>query len=398
MTRILFLSHDTSLYGANRSLLGLVCGLDRKRFQSLVLTPKHGDFTSSLESQGIETAVFPFKRSHHEIKMEKRFRWGPGRYRAVKGMRRQHCESQRAVLEQILSFARSWKPDLIYTNTRILTIGYDLAEKLHLPHIWHMREFGREDFGLIPIEGTRIFSRKVNQSDAVIAISHAVAKILPKRAKVSVIYNGVMTKREILDYSTRIDADECDECKRFVLVGRLAANKGQSIALRALAQVFASGRDVTLDLVGDGKDDTLVQLADSLGVTEHVNFHGFVAEAVEILEKADVALMCSPHEAMGRVTAEAMCVGTPVIGYKGGATPELIDHEENGLLFDGTPDGLAEAMIRLIDAPSLTKRLGHNALQHALELFTIEAYVSEVCSVIDRVISDGSAISRSYPH
>ena len=49
-------------------------------------------------------------------------------------------------------------------------------------------------------------------------------------------------------------------------------------------------------------------------------------------QESDVVVMCSEHEAMGRVTAEAMAFAKPVIGYNSGATPELIS-QGRGWLF-----------------------------------------------------------------
>lgn len=59
--------------------------------------------------------------------------------------------------------------------------------------------------------------------------------------------------------------------------------------------------------------------------------------------------MCFRYEAMGRVTAEAMAAALPVIGYNSGGTPELIENEVTGLLYEGGYKELAQCMARFAD-------------------------------------------------
>jgi len=76
-------------------------------------------------------------------------------------------------------------------------------------------------------------------------------------------------------------------------------------------------------------------------ITEQVRFVGFKKEVAEEYHRADAVLMCSRDEGMGRVTVEAMSYGKPVLGYRGGATPELLTDEVDGFLYENDAKGLA---------------------------------------------------------
>lgn len=68
-------------------------------------------------------------------------------------------------------------------------------------------------------------------------------------------------------------------------------------------------------------------------------------------------LVCSKVEAMGRVTAEAMAAGKPVISYTNEGALELIEHEVKGLLYSSGAEELANCMLRLMEDQSLLRRI-----------------------------------------
>ena len=105
-------------------------------------------------------------------------------------------------------------------------------------------------------------------------------------------------------------------------------------AMRALALLKPSHPDTRLVLAGSAFSDYLGRLkalAHSLKVEHQVEFPGYVPDPYRIYRSADAVLMCSPCEAFGRTTAEAMACAKPVIGYNAGGTPELIDPDTNNI-------------------------------------------------------------------
>ncbi|NMC16412.1 MAG: glycosyltransferase family 4 protein, partial [Chloroflexi bacterium] len=98
------------------------------------------------------------------------------------------------------------------------------------------------------------------------------------------------------------------------------------------------------------------------------------------------ALVCSEYEAFSRVALEAMSTALPVIGRNSGGTPEIIVDGETGLLYN-TFDELVEAMRRLAQDRSLSRKMGLAGWERARELFSIEKYASSVYQVIQSVMS-----------
>lgn len=89
---------------------------------------------------------------------------------------------------------------------------------------------------------------------------------------------------------------------------------------------------------------------------------------------------------MGRVTVEAMAACLPVIGRNSGGTPELIDHGETGLLYDGSIDELAAGMERLASQPDLSREMGRSGWKIAADRFVVERYVQSVERVYESVL------------
>jgi len=381
--RVAFLTHYAELYGANRSLLGLVDGLARHRVRPHVILPEPGDLLDALAARNVPAAVLPFD-------------WWVSARRTTAGAADRLVGTVRHLRGLTAQIGR-WGCDLVYSNSSVFAAGALAAAELNLPHVWHLREFGRRDYDLAPDLGTRFARLGFRSADAVVCVSHALRRALLGRrppAHSRVIYNGVATEAE---FDARRRAAGAGSGRRppftFVLVGRFRPSKGQDVALRAFARVAASNPAVRLNLVGGAGGtgdqayyDHCRELAGSLGVTNRVEFWGYIPDPERAFLAADAALMCSRSEAMGRVTAEAMSCGRPVIGYAAGGTPELIDDGTTGRLYSGGAGALAAAMADYAANPDLAREHGAAAWATARRRHSVEAYVARVDEVIQGVV------------
>jgi len=145
-------------------------------------------------------------------------------------------------------------------------------------------------------------------------------------------------------------------------VGRLVPAKGQHVLLAACALLKARHRSFRLTFVGGGMDRTsLEQHAAAAGLNAQVRFTGPLGqdEVRHFYDQADLFVLASFAEGVPVVLMEAMAKAIPVVSTRIAGIPELIDHEENGLLVDaGDAEGLARQMERLILDPALCGRLG----------------------------------------
>jgi len=183
---------------------------------------------------------------------------------------------------------------------------------------------------------------------------------------------------------------------RVITVGRLVEKKGIDHLIRALASVAHDGGDVTLTVIGDGPmADELHRFADGLGVSDRVGFAGEQDnEAVrERLAEADVfALPCRQDKAGDRdgipvVLMEAMACGLPVVAGDLPTMHELITHDRDGLLVDGTdPDDIARALHRLTGDPALRDRLAEAGRRRVVEEFSLKVNIARLDAELSRAM------------
>ncbi len=107
--------------------------------------------------------------------------------------------------------------------------------------------------------------------------------------------------------------------------------KGHDLLLEAVARLNSQGKRIRLWLIGGGDmHETLVELAQRLGIEQQVRFFGHLESPVkvrEIVDRADLFAMPSRTEGVPRALAEAMALGLPCIGSNVGGIPELLPSE-----------------------------------------------------------------------
>ena len=137
-------------------------------------------------------------------------------------------------------------------------------------------------------------------------------------------------------------------------VRRLEPRMGHEELLQAAALLHRDGLEFTLALAGDGALQTrLHALAAELGLEEAVVFLGRIGDEDlhALYAAADVTVVPTiAYEGFGMSTVESLAAGTPVVGTRIGATPELLERLDPRLLVDGpSPEQLAHAIRGALD-------------------------------------------------
>ena len=115
--------------------------------------------------------------------------------------------------------------------------------------------------------------------------------------------------------------------------------------------------DARLLVVGEGPQGAeWRELTRQLALEDKVKFLGRVSdeELVALYHACDVFVLPAIHrsESWGAVQVEAMACGKPVVATKNGGSEEIVTPGKTGLLCDAAdPQGLAESIVRAIDAP-----------------------------------------------
>ena len=183
-------------------------------------------------------------------------------------------------------------------------------------------------------------------------------------------------------------------------LARGRGHKGHEDHVEAARIVLERRPDARFLLVGNGCDpggerhrEHVRARCRELGIEHAVLFPGPRHDVPDILAALDVSVQCSLNDNYGG-TIESLLMGRPTIATRVGAMPEVVRHEETGLLVPPRdPRALAEAMLRLIDNPELGRRLGAAGRELVLDSYTTAACVRGVDRVL-REVAIERAIQR----
>lgn len=374
--KILFLSHYGAMLGANRSLLSLISGLKDRGVEVMVWCPKDGPFAKALQEQNIPMRVMGYQNWADTFLF-------PGYwllpYRYLKN---------KLIFNTLVQEASAFQPDMIHTNSSVLPMGAYLADKLGVPHVWHIRELVHLHYNMRFFPGISHFYKWIEKAKTAIVISEAVrTEIIGNRSIPNqLIYNGVLSDQQVKQHSPNPKSNR--NTFTFLLIGMLHPKKNQMMALQAFQQIAKDFPNARLLVVGSGRkryEQLLHAYSKKHGLQNQVEFAGYLPNPKASFERSDVVLMCSENEAMGRVTVEAMAYKKPVIGLISGATPELIEHGEDGFLFSNGAQELASHMGYFLQNPSKTIEMGAKGYEKALRQFKINDYVENMFQVFKNI-------------
>lgn len=254
---------------------------------------------------------------------------------------------------QLYKLCVKYNPNIIHTNVSVLNIGYCIANKLNIPHVYHIREYQNLDFGMRIIPSLNSFKNKLTKkNNYTICITRGIQQhfqLQPTNSEV--IYDGVMKKENIHFHK--------EKCPYFLFVGRLEDAKGIKDVIKSFAK-FRTQNNQTFELWVVGASHTLEynkdlgNLVKELQIDKYVKFMGVRDDVEVLMQNATALIMSSQSEGFGLVTAEAMFNGCLVIGRNTGGTKEQFDNGLNlqgceiGLRFE-TEDELANRMLSIVN-------------------------------------------------
>lgn len=286
--------------------------------------------------------------------------------------------------------------DIIHTNLNRNDIGAYISKRYNIPHIWHLRELGREDY--------RVRSYKIGvidymnkNADWFIAISEAVSKAWSERGlndqKIRIIYNGLNTG----EFKQR--KEHQTNTIKIVMTGHIQPTKGQDQLIRAIELLPDEVRSrISVDIYGEAYRDYenyLLKFVRRANLEKVVNFCGYCDNVPDKLAEYDVGIVASKAEGFGRVTVEYMLAGLMVIASDTGANLEIIEDEKSGLIYHyGDIQNLAKKIEKVVNDPSIINVIGRRARKVAEEKYSNERYTREVYHLYEKIIEDNFSKSR----
>lgn len=206
-----------------------------------------------------------------------------------------------------------------------------------------------------------LLARKLRDAAFVVAISEYNRRFLAtyggdRQTPVHVVHCGIRPA----DYAFLPRSVPATGPVRALCVASLQEYKGHRVLFEALAEGGERLARLELDLVGGGPQrPELGHLAEEVGIAGRVRFHGSLPEdeVRALLERADLFVLPSVVAADGLMEGlpvalmEALACGLPVVSTRLSGIPELVRHEQTGLLAEpGDPASLARALERVLSA------------------------------------------------
>jgi glycosyltransferase involved in cell wall biosynthesis len=244
------------------------------------------------------------------------------------------------------------------------------------------------------VDGSRAVAR-------IVAVCQAIKDDLVRQglpgAKIEVVYSG--TDTDWFDPTRASGAEVRQELGLHPgtpLVTQIGVRepKGNDDLLRAFARIRAARPDARLLLVGarPEKRAPLETLVRAGGLGDAVTIWGYRDDVPEVLAAAQVSVDAS-YEGLGitGTLRESLAMETPVVATRAMGNPELVGHEEHGLLVPARdPEALATAVLRLLADPAWARSLGQAGRVRVVAGFSTRAKIERLESLYARVARAGS--------
>ena len=267
--------------------------------------------------------------------------------------------------------------DLVYLNTGLIS-SYNFLTLFSKKYLLHIHE--------IPTGAAKVYFYFLTflTRAKIIGNSKATAKAIGRG---QVVYNGIINRPK------QVNKRYSSEGLNVLLIGRINSWKGHEIAIEAVNILKNNGlKDIKLKFAGSYFAeqqiflDRLKEKITELDLQDQVIFENFANDPQLYYQWADLVIVPSiKPEPFGLVAVEAMRASLPVIAANHGGLPEIVQHQETGLLFaPGSASELAKAIETYYDDRSLLEQHGKQGrerfLKHFQEQTYMENFIKEVKS------------------
>jgi glycosyltransferase involved in cell wall biosynthesis len=359
---ILHINAPTNLAGAERVLLNYLSSYDPDHFTLHVASyvnyqRQDNSFTTEIEKLGI---------SFHKVLIS--------------------SSNYLVVLKETRELIRKLQIDLVHSHGyRSDITGYIATRSTGTPivstvHGWTPISAKLRCYEMLDRWFLRRFNGIIGVSKEIVKSLHA-AGIRPE--KVRLINNAVPPRPEIhdsrMDIRKALFSCAADE-KILLAVGRLSWEKGLDILLRSFQMHCAGDQRIRLVLVGEGPArDTLVGLAEELGISARVIFAGHINKVAPYYAAADLLVLSSRTEGLPMVILEAMQAELPVVCTRVGGIPELIADGETGIMVEPEDaDALGRAIMRVLGDQALSDTMRRKGVSVVRTNFSADAWARKI--------------------
>lgn len=387
MFRILYIEEGPFIGGSTHTLLHLASGLDRSRFEPVVLFRHPLPVRARFAARGVATTIWesiggapPPPPPTPAVPVARVKASAP--YRFLHSVKR-YTLRQRPEARLLAEWMRRERFDLLHANNAVSEnlAAIVAAERIGIPAVSHQRGF----FRLTPVH--RLLARRVERylcvSEAV--RRHYLGQGLPPD-RVTTVYDGIDLERYAPPPPRPVSGA--------TLVGwfaRFERWKGCIVFAEAARRLLAADPGARVVMAGAGPEEAEVRRIVDADPACRGRFElpGFRRDAAEIMARCDVVVNSSIEpEPCSNTALEALALGLPVVASDAGGNPEIVEHGVNGFVVRaGDPAPMAAALERLCSDPALRARFGEAGRRRALALFDARRYAAAVQELYGEILS-----------
>jgi glycosyltransferase involved in cell wall biosynthesis len=232
----------------------------------------------------------------------------------------------------------------------------------------------------------RLYLQLMKRADRVISVTKEITSQLVENGFPLSIIKEIPNGVDPREFSPREDPLS-SQGRLITYVGRFDPLKGLDDLLKAFKMVNEKHPETRLVLVGDGEEkDNLIRLAHQLDIYPQVRFEGMKEGVENSLRESEVFAFPSLTEGLSNVLLEAMACGLPVVATRVGGNVELVEDGLNGFLINPRdPDGLAEAIMSLLEDKERAKQMGREGRRKVEERYSLDHIAGEYLMIYQQL-------------
>ena len=369
---VMFPINHLGIGGAERQLVDLVKGIDKARFEPLVVSLYPGGPLESEVKQMSDVQLVSINRK--------------GKYDFW-------------VMTKMLSFLRQKEVDIIQPFLTPATFFGLLPAVINRTPVKIVTERGGAQLSTRP--GYNLY-RKTEDfftrfADWVVANSEAGRSYLIERgvnpSRIKVIYNGLNLERLTPDKTKVAQIRSQMKLSPGGIVVGITANltpvKDHTTFLQGAKIINQAMPQTRFAILGDGPlRQSIENMVRELGMESIVTFFGHQQDVASYLSCFDVSCLCSDRsEGCSNATLEAMALGKPVVITDVGGNREVVNHGKTGFLVPAhNPEDLANTVLACLRQPDWARDIGERARKTVLTRFSLTRMVNDYEQLYEQTI------------
>jgi len=386
---ICFFSHSSLLGGAERSLLDMMISLSSFGIKCSVVMAGDGAYKDACEEKGID------------VKTVSHMPWWCDTENNINKVYNDFLMSIFDYLDEIVDTVKELSPDIIFTQTIVNPIGAMVAEKLHLPHFWALREYGELDHDLIFALGYRdSMDMMFKTSNHIFSVTKSVAQtVLDKynnSKKITVNYSSISVPEKYINNDINILQNEVVNIGIF---GSVVEGKNQKDIIKACLILLEKKYQIRLHIVGNKNleyFDELNSIIDD-GYQDSFIWEENQLDPYPLMYKMDIIVSCARSEALGRTLFEAVLLKKPIIYSNVAGSKEVFISGEHGLGYElYNSIDLSKKIIDTIENKNATYNRVQQAFEYVSHTFTSFTYAQPIISAITNMKNDDIIRENKY--